>query len=212
MVLVLSRRRWGSRWSSIGPFGGLAVLFLLIGPSPAPGSRRRRGRASATAEQETGKAKAAPAKDEGAPPAAAPDVAPADPSQSRRVSPVEVFTDPAVAGMLDIGKVVPITPVPFTETDRLRVNEMAGNPNLSIEHRTVERVVRGLAARLTDRKNIEGLLEEPEEGKKPEGDGGKAIQETTSHLLEPIFLRAARRTNHSSRPIGGTSFSICPHS
>ncbi len=90
--------------------------------------------------------------------------------------------------MLDISKVVPITPVPFTETERLRVNEMAGNPNLTIDHRIVERVVRGLAARLTDRKNIEGLLEEPEEGKKAEGDGGKAIQEATSHLLEPIFL------------------------
>ena len=55
-------------------------------------------------------------------------------------------------------------------------------------------MVEGLAAQLTDQKNIQSLRRahrrgEPEEGrKKPEGDGGKAIQAATTDLLEPIFL------------------------
>jgi hypothetical protein len=200
MVHALSRRRWGSRWSWTGLFGGVSAL-LLTHASPALAQR--------PAAKSAASAKAAPAaeSDQEAPPAAAPDVpgAPvADPSQTRRVEPIEVFKDPGAEELLDINKATPLPGAPsITQTEILRVKEMAGNPNLPADRALIDRVVRGLAGRLTDRKSIQSLLEAPKgeapkaaakgeakaaARKKPEGDGGKGIQEATSNLLEPIFL------------------------
>jgi hypothetical protein len=211
MAHVLSRWHRGSRWSWTGLFGGLAVL-LLIAPSPARAQR------AATKESPPAKAdqpKAAPAAeaDQDAP-AAAPDVnPPADPSQTRRVAPVEVFKDPDVEAILEIASLRPLAGAPnITQNEILQVKEQAGNPNMSPNRALIDRVVRGLAAKLTDRKSIESLLEEskdeaPKETvakatapkaaprRRPEGDGGKVIQEATDNLLEPIYMAQAAKND-----------------
>jgi hypothetical protein len=201
MVHVHSRRRWGSRWSWTGLLGGLAGLFLI---QAAPALAQRPAARSSPAAKADQKAAPAAENDQAAPPAAAPDVQPvADPSQTRRVAPVEVFTDPGVADILNIAKVTPVPNAPnVTQTEILQVREMAGNPNITPNRALIDKVVRGLAGRLTDRKSIQSLLESPNEPasatqktsegdsrkvKKPEGDGGKAIQDATANLLEPIF-------------------------
>ena len=69
---------------------------------------------------------------------------------------------------------------------------MASNPNLQPNKLLIDQVVKGLAAKLTDRKSVQALLEGPPEeappgqpGKKaaakkaPTSDGGKAIEKAT---------------------------------
>jgi hypothetical protein len=205
MAHVLSRMRWGSRWSWswTASFGGLVGTLLLFVASAAP-AQQPSTKSPSTAK--TGEAKAAPDTDAGqdAPAAAAPDVekAPvADPSQTRRVAPMEVFKDPVAEEILDIKKLTPLAPAPFTQNDILRVREQAENPNLKPDRVLIDRVVRGLAAQLTDKKAIQNLLITPPEElpkdepakkgappkKKSDNDGGQAIEQTTLNLLEPIF-------------------------
>ncbi len=198
MADVLSRRRWGSRWSWAGLLGGLAGLLLLGDPTPALGQAAD---PKSPPAGKTAKAKDAPPDDDDKDePPAAPGTPPADPSQSRRVAPVEVFKDPLAEDVLDLKKLSTMAPAPFTDADRLTVYEMAQNPNLPIKRTLIDQVVRGLTARLTDRKSVESLLEEPEDPpkgdvpkkgapvKKKDGDGGKGIQMATTYLLEPIFI------------------------
>ncbi len=197
MADVLHRSRWGSRWSravaAIVPAG-----FLLLISAP-----------EATAQPASPKGQAVPKKDAGDDAqakdaaAAAPDVAAPTETQnddkSKRVAPIEVFKDPNAEAVLDISKLRPLTPAPFSNQDLLRVKEMAQSPNNRIDTTLIDRVVRGLAAQLTDRRSIQSLLEGPTTtalpqpgkkaaaAKKPEGDGGKTIQTATKNLLEPIF-------------------------
>ncbi len=230
MAHVLSWRRWGSRWSWTGLLCGLASLLFFIDSSPALGQPpATKAQRPAKADQDTGKAKAAPA-DEAVQEAPAPDVdgAPvADPSKTRRVAPIEVFKDDSVEAILDIAKLTapPGGPVPpLDPTDILRVKEMAENPNIPPDSALIDRVVRGLAAQLTDRKSIQSLLEEPDDNQPEEkgaaakkkaapsakGDAGRAIQLATSNLLDPIFkaqgtkndgfLRAYRRSLQTYLP------------
>jgi hypothetical protein len=203
MADVISRRRWGTRWSRTGASLGLAGLLLLADPSPAPAQPPgSKAQPPGKASQEKGATAADADKDE-AP--GAPDVNPgapvADPVQTRRVSPIEVFKDPNAEAILDIGNLRPLPPAPFNDADLNQVKEWARNPNLQADRTLIDRVVRGLAARLTDRKSIQSLLEGPPQEapradtakkgaavKKPQGDGGKFIQNATTDLLEPIYL------------------------
>jgi hypothetical protein len=215
MVHVLSWRRWGSRRSWTGLLGGLASLLMFIDPAPALGQPpEKKSQTSAKAGQDAGKAAApdAQADEEKAAPAA-PATPVADPAQTRRVAPVEIFKDDAAEAILDLGKLKAVPGPTITQTEILQVQEMANNPNVQANPALIDRVVRGLAAQLTDRKSIESLLEEPEDepaakgaaapkaaagkgaaGKgaaakpaSPKGDAGRAIQTATSYLLDPIF-------------------------
>jgi hypothetical protein len=195
----VSRRSWAAL------LGGLAGLATVLGPVPAPGQTPEK-KAQPPAKADEAAKKDGGDDQEKAP--QAPDVpgAPvADPSQTRRVAPVEVFKDESVEGILGLDKLKPLVGVPpVNPTDILKVKEMAGNPNITPNTDLINQVVRGLAAQLTDRKSIQSLLEEPEEepagnGNAPKkgapppkaapkgGDAGHAIQVTTSNLLDPIF-------------------------
>jgi hypothetical protein len=202
MVHVLSRRRWGARLSWTGLLGVLAGSFLLLDSSLAMGqAAAKKARPPAPAEQDAPKAKdAAEEKDQDAAPA--PDAsaaAAADPSQTRRVAPIEVFKDDIAEALNDPAKIIPLPAVPFAPNELAQVKEMAANPNLNFDRVIVDRVVRAQVAKLTDKKNILALLETPEEDpkaavpkkgaapKKPSTDGGKAIEEATMDLLDPIF-------------------------
>lgn len=181
----------------MGAFVVPAGLLMLVAPSPvaaqAPGAKA----------QATPKAGGAEESEKEAAPTA-PDVgtdSDTDPSKTKRVAPVEVFKDPNAEAILDIKRLNPLSPAPFTNQDLLRVKEMASNPNLPADRTLIDRVVRGLAAQLTDRNSIQSLLEGPPEEapkaepakkgapvKKRTGDGGKGIQTATTNLLEPIFI------------------------
>lgn len=220
MADVLSRRRWGSRWSWVGALVGLAGLLLLIDPSPAPGQDAgTKGQPSG----KSGQAKDAKADDDDKEAAAAAGEPAADPSKTQRVAPVEVFKDPNAEAIIGIRSLTTLPPAPFTNEDLLKVKEMASNPNLQPNKLLIDQVVKGLAAKLTDRKSVQALLEGPPEeappgqpGKKaaakkaPTSDGGKAIEKATVDLLEPIrvargvkndaFLRVYQRSLHQFLP------------
>ncbi len=222
MADVLSRR---SRSASAGSWSGcitaIAGLLILLSPSLLLAqSSGRRSRASdedvpkargKTADQEQPRArgKAGDEDEKGAP---APDLARGESEervQPARISPVEIFRDPLAAKYLSMNKLVPLPSTVVAQEDLLLVKDMAGNPNTSVDPAVIDRVVRGLAAHLTERKSILALLEEPEPDpvkapvavkkgaaarKKPESDGGKAIEKATADLLEPIYrARAAKK-------------------
>ena len=90
----------------------------------------------------------------------------------------------------------------ITDNEMAQIRDQAGNPNLTFNRQLMDKVVRGLVGQLTDKKNIQELLEGPRRRVPPrkssprrpgprrasrEGDGGKAIEEATADLLEPIF-------------------------
>lgn len=208
MVHLLSWRRWESGWTLPGLLAGLASLMVVIDPAAALGQPpAKESQPSARAEQEPGK-NAADHQDA----APAPDTAPvADPIQTRRAAPTEVFKDENVEAILDLAKLRPQPGPPVDPNDVLRVKEMAANPNLPADRVLIDKVVRGLAAQLTNKDSIQSMLEEPaaEEDKDkdqdqdkeqaakkkaavvksaPKGDAGHAIQVATSNLLDPIFL------------------------
>ena len=211
MVHVLSRRRWGARWS----WTRAPRRPRRLAPPPRfvprdGASGREEGAQSAPAEQETADGEGRGRTGKGCrtphpPPTPAPPPA-ADPSQTRRVAPVEVFKDPAAQAILDLGKVVPL-PRRGLHRQRARPGEGdGGEPEPELRPPIVDRVVRGLAARLTDKKNIQALLEMPEEDpkaavpkkgaapKKPQGDGGKAIEEATTASSTRSFAPGGPRT------------------
>ncbi len=221
MADVLSRR---SRSASPGSWSGsitvLCGLLILVGPSLVLGqSPARKSRAAdEAAPKASGKAagQAQPkargkAADEDEKGASAPDLPGGDAGDAgpaARVSTVEVFRDPAAANLLGMNKLVSLASSPVADNDILLVREMAGNPNVRVDSALLERVVKGLASSLTDRKSIQALLEEPEPDpvkapvagkkaaparKKPESDGGKAIEKATDNLLAPIYIARAAK-------------------
>ncbi len=164
---------------------------------------------SPAGSRDSGKSKKAARADADDAPAPAPDVAApvADPAQTRKVEPIEVFKDPNVEllQLLDVTKFKALTPVPFTDIDRLSVLDWAGNKNAAVDRATVDRVVRGLAAKLTDKASIQALIEMPVDDPKLQGnipkavlkqqnqaaaaqaEAARAIPTCTAQLLEPIF-------------------------
>ncbi len=167
MVHVLSWRRWLSRRSWTALLCGLASLSVVVDPAPALGQPpAKKSQPSAKADQGATK-KAAPADDDqDAAPAAAPDVPGgpvADPIQTRRAAPMEIFKDETAEAILDLDKLTPVRGPAVDPIDVLKVKELAGQPNLPIDRTLIDKVVRGLAAQLTDRGSIQSLLEEPEE-------------------------------------------------
>ena len=219
MFNVVLPRRWGSsgiRHVAIWCLGG--ALFVLS-PLLAIGQESpRKTRSSGSEKSEPSKKTA----DDDHAPAPAPDTGAttvADPSQTRKVLPIEVFKDPAVEelNLLDVKRFKPIVAPPLPNSDILRVKDMAGNANAVLDVPLIDRVVRGLAAKLTDPKNIRALIEPPAEivitvdatankaaRKKAEQKAeqeasanaayAKEIPTATADLLEPIFR--ARSSNH----------------
>ncbi|MHB1560428.1 MAG: hypothetical protein ACYC61_23495 [Isosphaeraceae bacterium] len=221
MADVLSRR---SRSASPGSWSGcitvLCGLIVLLGPSlvlgqsPSRKSRaadegapKARGKAAGP-DQPKARGKAADEDEKGAAAPDLPDGEAAEGGAAARVSPVDVFRDPAAANLLGMNKLVSLPSAPVAPSDILLVKEMAANPNVTPDRAVIERVVKGLVANLTDRKSIQALLEEPEPDpvkapvaakkgaparKKAESDGGKVIEKATTELLEPIYrARAAK--------------------
>ena len=221
MIKVLLSRRWGSSriWrGAIWSLSSALLPFATNATMAQPATTKTRP--PEAANQDPAKSKAAAPADDNAP-APAPDVAAApvvDPSQTHKVAPIEVFKDPnvEVLQLLDVNKVKALPPSPYTPADLLLVNEMAGNKNATLDRPVIDRVVRGLAAKLTDKASIQALIETPEEEEMPVGVANKAALKKAQAASagqvrcrqgDPGVYRATPGTDlHRQEPYGQSRF------
>ena len=206
MINVLLSRRWGSSRIGIGAIGLLSGGLVFLAPSPTMAQTQPPAAKASPATPDTAKEKDA------ADDAQAPDVAPvpvADPSQTRKVATIEVFKDPNIEAfqLLDASKFRPLPISPFTPTELLSVKEMAGNKNIPPDPQLINRVVKGLAAKLTDRAGIQALVEMPEDDAVPAGAAKDAIKKANADAAprgakppRPSRRRPRISWSRSSRP------------
>jgi hypothetical protein len=119
---------------------------------------------------------------------------PPDPSQTQKVSPVEVFKDPNAEEILDLKKFNPIRKPLARPTDVEAVKAMAQDPNAPVDPTQIRRMVGGMVAQLTDTRNIQGLIDPPP-GAPANSPTIRAIEDATSALLEPLFVGRANRSS-----------------
>jgi hypothetical protein len=182
----------------------LALTGMLAMPYPAPaqtasgkGAEPKAGGTQAKGKAESAKA-ASPAADEPAKDdkkgddQAAPEVPP-DPSKTQRVSPVEIFKDPAAEEMLDLKKFNPVRYPPGRPEDIAAVKTMAQTPSMPVDSTTIRRMVNGMVNQLTETRNIQGLIDPPP-GQRSNSETAVAIERATANLLEPIFVARANRS------------------
>jgi hypothetical protein len=161
------------------PHGKLASETKGVGgagQTPAAGAKAD----AAATDDET------PAKDEKKGADQAPGEAPADPSQTQRVSPVEIFKDPYAEELLNLKKYRQIgnrAPMPG---DLDAVRTMAGDLNTPVDRTVIQRVVDGMVAQLTDPRNIQALIDPPP-GSNRAAPGARAIEQATTNLIELIY-------------------------
>jgi hypothetical protein len=213
MVKVFSPGQSHGRWATcLSVCLALVLTFALLAPgrvlAQPPSSTK-----PAAAKQDTGAGKATAkakgeadaAKDEGGADEPQtkeekkaddqlPAEPPPDPSQTQKVSPVEIFKDPNAEELLDVKKYNPIRSVRMMPGDVEAVKITAGNPNAAVDTTVIRRMVDGMVAQLTDTKNIQALIDPPPS--MPMGSPTmRAIEEATRNLLEPIYMaRAAQNT------------------
>jgi hypothetical protein len=112
----------------------------------------------------------------------------ADPSQTRKIAPNEVFRDARAEKLMGMEKLksVPAKPVGLNEIQNL--NAQAGGLNANIDKDEILRVVKAMASKLTDRANVQAIIDPgPGGGAGAHSAQAHAIQEATTALLQPIF-------------------------
>jgi hypothetical protein len=187
----------------------IGLLLVLTGMLLAPvqgrtqtGSAGKGGEPKASAGQAKAKAEPAqtapaaadePAKDDKQGDDQPPAEVPPDPSKTQRVSPVEIFKDPAAEGILDLKKFNPVRYPPARPEDAPAVKTMAQNPNMPVDSTAIRRMVNGMVNQLTETKNIQALIDPPP-GLRSNSATATAIEEATSNLLEPLFVARANRS------------------
>lgn len=148
---------------------------------------------SAKAKEEVG-ADQPDAEDEKKAGEQAPAEVPPDPSQTLKNVNAEVFQDPNAEEILDVKKFAPIRSAAASRADIEAVKTMAGDPSYPVDETRIRRVVDGMAAMLTDTRNIQALIDPPP-GTAPTSPTARAIQEATATLLEPVLTaRSAKST------------------
>ena len=213
MVKVFSPGQSHGRWAAcLSVCLALVLTFALLAPgrvlaqppsSTKPAAVKQdpgAGKATAKAKGEADTAKdedgadEPQTKDEKKADDQPPAEPPPDPSQTQKVSPVEVFKDPSAEELLDVKKYNPIRSVRMMPGDVEAVKITAGNPNAAVDTTVIRRMVDGMVAQLTDTKNIQALIDPPPN--MPAGSPTmRAIEEATRNLLEPIYMaRAAQST------------------
>ena len=217
MVKVFSAGQSHGAWAACLPVCLVLVLtFALLAPglvlaqpptSSKPAAPAAAKQNTGSSGQATAKAKGNAAADKGddsddepktkdgkkaddQPPAEPP----ADPSQTQKVAPMEVFKDPNAEELLDLKKFRPINNRPAMPGDVEAVKASAGNPNAAVDPTVIRRMVDGMVAQLTDTKNIQALID-PSPGTAMGAPVMRAIEEATTNLLEPIY--AARALNNT---------------
>lgn len=104
-----------------------------------------------------------PGKTAVAPDVAAPAAAPVggDPSQTRKIAPIEIFRDKRAEAVLDLSKLKPVVARPVTNAEILQVQAQAADPNANMDKNVIKQVVDAMAAKLTDRSNVQALVDPP---------------------------------------------------
>ncbi len=112
----------------------------------------------------------------------------ADPSESHKAATLEIFKDPNAELALDLKKYPEIraTRMP-SQAEIDQVKQMAGSPLVAVDQTVMQNVVNGMIAQLTNTKNIQAVID-PNDKTNPNSSTARAIQESTQHLLEPIFM------------------------
>ncbi|QEH33062.1 hypothetical protein OJF2_15580 [Aquisphaera giovannonii] len=197
MVKVLPRRRrvtvrLGGMATGLSSLLTLAMIAALAGPTQAQPGGQTKGSAPPAAKGD-GDAKdqakdAAKSKDDGK--EAEPTEPPPDPSQLQKLSPVEIFKDPAAQELIDLKKFNPIRNRPADPADIGAVKEMAANPAAPVDATIIRRMIGGMIAQLTDTKNIQSLIDPP-----PGSIDSRAIETATRNLQEPLFAARASKSN-----------------
>jgi hypothetical protein len=142
---------------------------------PAPAAEK--GAAPAKGDSE----KAAVAPDAGGAPAS-----PIDPSQTRKITPAEVFRDPRAMALADMAKLRSAVPRPVTQEELSDFKAQAGGANSNINKNLIADVVDAMVAKLTERANVQALVDPPD-GLPATAPAFRGVQEATTTLIEPIF-------------------------
>jgi hypothetical protein len=88
---------------------------------------------------------------------------PADPSQTRKIAPNEIFRDPKAEALLNVFKYQELNKGRNVGAeDLLSLKAMAADPNANHDPTLMERVIDAQIARLTDHANLQALLTPPE--------------------------------------------------
>ena len=98
-----------------------------------------------------------------APDVAAPAAAPVggDPSQTRKIAPIEIFRDKRAEAVVELSKLKPVVARPVTNAEILQVQGQAADPNANMDKDVIKQVVDAMAAKLTDRSNVQALVDPP---------------------------------------------------
>jgi hypothetical protein len=194
LTVLFPRRKWGSPGGWQGIFWSLSFALLLSVPARAqtPPSSKKDSSGSSKSASAKSTPPGAPSKQDAGKTAVAPDVAaPAaragDPSQTRKIAPNEVFRDPKAEALIDVAKLTPVQAKPVSQNDINELKAQAGGVNVNIDKDLIARVVGAMAAKLTDRANVQALVDPPE-GQSHNSPAFRGIQEATTTLLEPLFL------------------------
>jgi hypothetical protein len=187
--VLLPTRKWGTPrvWHAMAWCLSLAVCsFITARAQEEPATKK-----GSAPPEKPGAGKSAPKGAEAkgdagktADPPVAENVA--DPSQTRKITPNEVFRDARAEKLLGMEKLktVPAKPVGLNEIQNL--NAMAGGLNANVDKDEIRRVVQAMVSKLTDRANVQALLD-PSPGAAGRATQSHAIQEATTALLQPIF-------------------------
>ena len=198
LKVLLPTRKWESPrvWHGMVMSVSLALCSLPLSARAQGQPNSQKGSSDSTktpksgtaAKPDTAKAVMAPdaAKAAVAPDVAAPAAAAADPSQTKKIAPIEIFRDKRAEDLLDLGKLKPVTARPVTNQEILEMKAQAGGVNANIDQELIKRVVAAMAAKLTDRSNVQALVEPPA-NLNMNAPAMRGVQEATTTLLEPLF-------------------------
>jgi hypothetical protein len=199
--VLFPRKRWGSPrvWQGVACCLGIALMMPLPGQAQtSPSSKAKNSSKSSppdASSDDLGKDKPgasdSQSKTDASKGASAAEPVPAisaDPSQTRKIAPNEVFRDPKVEALLNVVKFPELFKGKTVGNDDiLSFKAMAADPNANLDTALMERVIDAQIARLTDHANIQALLSED----KANQAAVRAIHDATNVLLEPLFLAKA---------------------
>jgi hypothetical protein len=200
MIKALAPRlSWGCSWVwlAIVLVGGLP---LEVGAQAQTSGKKAAGTAGSSGSNpaEAKKSTAAPpdanraATKEQAQAGAPEPALPPDPSQTKKVVPLEYFRDHRAEKAL--ANTFPQLPGSFPPKSVIDAVKNMAMGQANIERAPIERYVNGWASELTNRNNIKALID-PQEGMSPNAPTARGIETATNNLLEPILrARAANNT------------------
>jgi hypothetical protein len=112
---------------------------------------------------------------------------PVDPSQTRKIAPAEVFRDERAEKLLGMEKLKSSPARPVGQSELADFKAQAGGVNANINQALIKQVVQAMVGKLTDRANVQALVDPPE-NQNIHAPAARGVHEATTILLEPIFM------------------------